>query len=138
MALRTGTEILDYYGRLKSGRGNFETLWIDYADNVRGRRDFGQEITEGRERHALLYDTTAIQASDMLASGLHNFLTNTAVEWFRVGPEDDRLLNYDECRRCYMPIVWWTWAQTRTPTPEQRRRTLCCWCLAKAFARRAA
>lgn len=95
MALATGKEILDYYGRLRSGRANFETLWQDYADNVRGRRDFISQ-TPGRERMALIYDATAMQASDMLASGLHNFLTNTATEWFKVQPEDDRLLRYDE------------------------------------------
>jgi hypothetical protein len=97
MALETGKEILDYYGRLRTEKSNFETLWQDYADNVRGRRDFiSTNITPGQERMALIYDATAMQASDMLASGLHNFLTNTATQWFKVQPEDDRLLRYDE------------------------------------------
>ena len=69
MALATGPEIIEYYGRLRSEKNNFETLWQDYADNVRGRRDFNVDISPGRERHAYIYDATAMQASDMLASG---------------------------------------------------------------------
>ena len=34
-------------------------------------------------------------SGDMLASALHNFLTNTATKWFSVAPEDDRLMEVD-------------------------------------------
>lgn len=96
MALATGKEIVDYFGRLRSERGNFEAMWMDYADNVRGRQSFSQQLTPGQERMSYIYDSTAMNASDMLASGLHNFLTNTATEWFRVQPEDERLMRFDE------------------------------------------
>lgn len=47
-----------------------------------------------------------------------------------------RTQHTDGCRRCQEQIVWFTWARERTPTPEAGRRTLCSWCLAKAFAGR--
>lgn len=102
MSLRSATEIIAFYSTLKAARHDFESLWQEVADHVKGAREFQDiNVTPGRERKAIIYDTTAVQSGDMLASGLHNFLTNTATKWFDIRPEDPSLLDDQDVREWF-------------------------------------
>ena len=94
--LRTADQIIRRFDSLASERVNFESVWQEIADHVKGSRDFTTHSpTAGRKRNVTIYDNTAMLSGDMLASALHNFLTNTATKWFSVAPEDDRLMEVD-------------------------------------------
>lgn len=68
-------------------RSQFETVWQEIADNLLGRRDFVGVATPGRKRMTQIYDSTGLQAADMLAAALHSLLTNPAGRWFSLRPE---------------------------------------------------
>lgn len=89
-----GARIRDRFERVANLRAQFETNWQAISDHITGRRQF---ITEdeipGRIRHEEIYDNTGLVAGTLLASGLHTLLTNTATTWFRMKPEQERLLD---------------------------------------------
>lgn len=92
--------ILRDHAAAAAARAGFRSVWQEIADHLLGRRDFsGTDAgagphgggTPGRKRGARICDTTGLQAADMLAAALHAFLTNPAVRWFALKPEDGAL-----------------------------------------------
>ena len=81
----------------KSVRSPYERVWQDIRELVRpGSSDFfGSQTSPGQVRSEHIYDGTAMDALEELASGLHSYLTNPAERWFTlsVGPNPD---DYDE------------------------------------------
>lgn len=64
-------------------RGNWETHWQDLANFILpNSADFNLKRSKGDKRTTLIYDSTGISANEMLAAGLHGFLTSPASEWF--------------------------------------------------------
>lgn len=100
----TGKEILQQFGQVADKRANFESMWQEISNHCTGRRDFNEKRTRGEKRHTFIYDNTALEASDLLSNGLHTLLTNTATRWFRLAPEDDRLLRFEEVARWFEAV----------------------------------
>lgn len=86
-AAETAETLLRRWAVARSARGGFETVWQEIADNLLGRRDFVGAATPGRKRMGRIYDSTGLQAADMLAAALHALLTNPAARWFALRPE---------------------------------------------------
>ena len=84
-------EIIRRWEQLAAERVVFESTWQDVADYELGRRDFLTKRTQGERRDTKLFDTTAMQSADFLASSLHGFMTNPSTRWFELRIDDDYL-----------------------------------------------
>ena len=76
-------EIIQRTDELKSRRMNFETLWQEVSELVLPRKaDFTTVRAPGAKRGRKLFETTAVNAAELLAAGLHGLMTNPAGKWF--------------------------------------------------------
>lgn len=105
-------KLQSWFERVKADRANTEQTWQEIADNEFGMREFKTRRTPGLDRTATLYDTTALFANQLLASGLHGLLTNPAGIWFELSPEDlvllqdpDAKLWLDDTRRRILSVL---------------------------------
>jgi hypothetical protein len=87
-------ELMQHFDIVKGQRGTWNNLWAEVSDHGLGRRTFNQEVPYvGRgKRTREIYDNTMMVANELLASGLHNLLTSTAVRWVDVSIEDERYM----------------------------------------------
>lgn len=68
---------------LKSKRVNFEKLWQEISELVLPRKaDFTVRQETGVSRTRKLFETTAVNAAEILAAGLHGLMTNPSGKWF--------------------------------------------------------
>lgn len=87
---------------LKNKRASFENLWQEVSELVLPRKaDFTISHTTGSKRNRKLFETTAVNASEFLAAGLHGLLTNPAVQWFSLTLKNKDVI--DDC--------WAQWLQ---------------------------
>ena len=78
-------DILARFDTLKAQRQNYENTWDQITEFVLPHRgDFQVQRSPGMRRDRRLFDTTAIQANEFLASTLHGGLTNPSVKWFNL------------------------------------------------------
>ena len=78
-------EIKKRRDRMKSIRGTWENHWQEVSDFFLPRKaDFNVTRTEGDKRNNLIFDSTGINLSELLAASLAGFLTNPASQWFNV------------------------------------------------------
>ena len=76
---------------LKSGRMNFEKLWQEVSELVLPRKaDFTLKQTAGVGRGRKLFETTAVNAAELLAAGLHGLMTNPAGKWFSLSVSEEK------------------------------------------------
>lgn len=72
------------YNMLKSLRGTWDSHWREIAELVYPRRDdFDTRRSPGEKRMTKVFDSTAIQANELLASGMVGLNINPATTWFR-------------------------------------------------------
>lgn len=82
---------------LKSRRENWVDLWDEVAHFVLPTKAyFKNEQVKGRKRDDDLFDSTAISANQMLASGLHGALTAPSGRWFHIRFRDEEMNDNDE------------------------------------------
>ena len=81
-----------FYSRLKGDRSNFESYWQslhDYfyieAENIDVSYFPGTELNA-----SYLYDSTTLEAADVLASGFMNYLTPPTSKWFGLSPKNPK------------------------------------------------
>ena len=87
--MATAAEILKRFERLKTQRQVYEGVWDEITEFVMPYRgDFGIRRSPGQRRDRRLFDTTAVQSNEFLASTLHGGLTNPSVEWFNLKSKD--------------------------------------------------
>lgn len=84
-------DLLRQWADVSVRRSAFQSVWQEIADHLLGRRDFSAGASPGRKRMARVYDTTGLQAADLLSAALHSFLTNPALRWFSLRAEDPEL-----------------------------------------------
>ena len=81
-------KIIKRYDRLKSLRGTWDSHWREIAELVYPRRDdFDTKRSPGEKRMTQVFNSTAIQANELLASGLVGLNINPATTWFRSNTE---------------------------------------------------
>lgn len=87
------------YDHLKGNRGTWESHWQEVAEYIFPRRsDFNVERAEGDKRMTRVFDSTGVQALELLAAGLHGMATNPASRWFSLKTDDDELNENDAIR----------------------------------------
>lgn len=76
-------QIIQRTDALRTERINFEKLWQEVSELVLPRKaDFAVRQTVGSGRGRKLFETTAVNAAEMLAAGLHGLMTNPSGKWF--------------------------------------------------------
>lgn len=90
-------ELVRRYSKLKSNRGTWESHWQEIADYVLPRRaDIVTQYSKGEKRTEKVFDSSAINAAELLASSLHGMLTNAASPWFMMNYKEPSLNGDDK------------------------------------------
>ncbi len=79
-------EKIQHFQNLISGRSNFETYWQSLHDYFYiEAADVNKVSSPGSELNVdFLWDSTSLEAADVLASGFMNYLTPPTSKWFRL------------------------------------------------------
>ena len=94
------SSLIQMCDKMGEGRSNFEYVWQQISEFVLPNRgDFLFKRAKGSRADYRVFDTTAIQANEMLAAALHGGLINPASNWFAMSPEDPKAQNGYEARR---------------------------------------
>lgn len=113
MADQLASQICERYSDLKAKRIPWEMLWRELADYIMPRK-FGTtmlKLTPNATRESRLYDTTAIYANNVLASGQMAWITPQSGDWFvlQAPPELERSENckayFAECTKRIRTIL---------------------------------
>ena len=87
------------YQMVKSRRDNWDTHYQELADYMLPRKaDIVKKRSRGEKRMEVIYDGTALQSVDLLASSLHGMLTSGASPWFHLDTKNVELGRDDEVR----------------------------------------
>lgn len=93
-------EIIDLRNRERDKQATFRTLWQDTADNIFPRENQITTTTvAGQNKMVEVYDTTAIQDSQDMASGLSAALIPSSQEFFALKPYHRGLEKNEEVTR---------------------------------------
>jgi hypothetical protein len=91
--------IMARFDRLKTGRQNWETHWQEVADYMQPRKaDVTKTRSRGDKRTEQIFDSSPIQAVELLAASLHGMLTNPSTPWFSLRYKDEGLDSDDEAK----------------------------------------
>jgi hypothetical protein len=91
--------LLSRYERLEGQRQNWETHWQEVADYMQPRKaDVTKKRARGDKRMEQVFDSSPIQAIELLAASLHGMLTNPSTPWFTLRFKDEDIDNEDEAK----------------------------------------
>lgn len=94
------SKILQRTNDLKVKRQPYEPIWQDISDYILpNRQDFITEQTVVTRRDIELYDTTAVQANEMLAAAIYSGLTSVAARWFGLTTTNGAFAKNDTVKR---------------------------------------
>lgn len=84
-------QLLKRYARMVEEHRLWEGLWQQIADYILPRRgQFSTTRTQGSKQTTEIYDSTALDAHDRLASTLNGTLTSRAAKWFSLKMRDEQ------------------------------------------------
>lgn len=94
-------DLIDYHikrkNELTNTRGTFNSHWQEIGELMYPEHaNFTYTPTLGAKRQQSVYDSTAIHANQLLASGLFSLITSSASPWFHIAPADAQLKNVRE------------------------------------------
>jgi len=91
--------LIKRYDRLKSQRQNWETHWQEVADYMMPRKaDVTKLRSKGDKRTELIFDSSPLQAVELLAASLHGMLTNPSTPWFSLRFKEEDMEFEDEAK----------------------------------------
>jgi hypothetical protein len=91
--------LLSRYEKLEGQRQNWETHWQEVADYMQPRKaDVTKQRARGDKRMEQVFDSSPIQAVELLAASLHGMLTNPSTPWFTLRFKDEEIENEDEAK----------------------------------------
>ena len=91
--------LLSRFDRLESQRQNWETHWQEVADYMQPRKaDVTKQRARGDKRMELIFDSSPIQAVELLSASLHGMMTNPSTPWFTLRFKDTEVDNEDEAK----------------------------------------
>ena len=91
--------LLSRFEKLESQRQNWETHWQDVADYMQPRKaDVTKQRARGDKRMEQVFDSSPIQAVELLAASLHGMLTNPSTPWFTLRFKDEEVDNEDDAK----------------------------------------
>ena len=83
--------------QMEGSRGTWEDHWQEILDYVMPRKaDIVFTRTKGQKRTEILFDSTAITASNLLAASLQGTLTSPSLQWFSIKVKDEELMENRE------------------------------------------
>ena len=92
-------KLLTRFSRLAGQRQNWETHWQEVADYMMPRKsDVTKKRTRGDKRMELIFDSSPLQALELLAASLHGMLTNPSTPWFTLRFKQENIDNEDEAK----------------------------------------
>lgn len=90
------SEIIKRHQQLRDDRATWETHWQEVVDLVRPMAgDFTNTRYQGQRRTEKIYDSTAVEALDLLASSLHSSVTPSSQRWFSLSVSDPEVATKD-------------------------------------------
>lgn len=94
------SKMIERAKELQAERSNFSAYWQDLAEYVMpAKADITTDKAPGQKLETQkIYDSTAIQANQVLAAGLHSYLTNPASKWFGLRAQDENLMSDQEVK----------------------------------------
>jgi hypothetical protein len=91
--------LLSRFDRLKSQRQNWETHWQEVADYMMPRKaDITKQRAKGDKRTEMIFDSSPLQAVELLAASLHGMLTNPSTPWFTLKFKNEEINADDEAK----------------------------------------
>jgi hypothetical protein len=91
--------LLSRYERLEGQRQNWETHWQEVADYMQPRKaDVTKQRARGDKRMEQVFDSSPIQAVELLSASLHGMMTNPSTPWFTLRFKDEDIDNEDEAK----------------------------------------
>jgi len=91
--------LLKRFDRLTSQRQNWETHWQEVADYMMPRKaDVTKTRSRGDKRTELIFDSSPLQAVELLSASLHGMLTNPSTPWFSLRFKNSEMDNEDEAK----------------------------------------
>ena len=91
--------LLSRYEKLEGQRQNWETHWQEVADYMQPRKaDVTKQRARGDKRMEQVFDSSPIQAIELLAASLHGMLTNPSTPWFTLRFKDEDIDNEEEAK----------------------------------------
>ncbi len=84
--MSTIDKVVGQFDKLKGDRSNYEIIWQEISDYVvPNRGDFTVTRAKGDNgRRTVVFDSTAEQANNLLASSLYGGLVNPSSKWFQI------------------------------------------------------
>ena len=121
--LESGADIIEHYNVLKNERSQFESTWIDIADDILGLRNFDiSNGLKGQTRHKHIYDQTGLNWGMLMTSMMHGIVTNPGARFHAsqvpkgirdIGENNDYLVHVDEVMD---GLYSESWLSMRLPT----------------------
>ena len=91
--------LLSRYDKLEGQRQNWETHWQEVADYMQPRKaDVTKTRARGDKRMENIFDSSPIQAVELLSASLHGMMTNPSTPWFTLRFKDEDVENEDEAK----------------------------------------
>jgi hypothetical protein len=91
--------LISRFDRLSGRRQNWETHWQEVADYMLPRKaDITKRRSRGDKRMEKIFDSSPLQALELLASSLHGMLTNPSTPWFTLRFKQLEEMNDDEAK----------------------------------------
>jgi len=91
--------LISRFEKLEGQRQNWETHWQEVADYMQPRKaDVTKQRARGDKRMEQVFDSSPIQAVELLAASLHGMLTNPSTPWFTLRFKDEEIDNEDEAK----------------------------------------
>ena len=91
--------LLKRFDKLSSQRQNWETHWQEVADYMMPRKaDVTKTRSKGDKRTELIFDSSPLQALELLAASLHGMLTNPSTPWFALRFKEEDMDGEDEAK----------------------------------------
>jgi hypothetical protein len=92
-------KLLKRFDRLTSQRQNWETHWQEVADYMMPRKaDVTKTRSRGDKRTELIFDSSPLQAVELLSASLHGMLTNPSTPWFSLRFKNPEMDDQDEAK----------------------------------------
>ena len=87
---RLAAELKNNLARLMDKRSTWESHWQECADFMQPRKaDVTKRRARGDKRMEQVFDSSPIQAVELLAASLHGMLTNPSTPWFTLRFKDE-------------------------------------------------
>ena len=92
-------KLLKRFDRLTSQRQNWETHWQEVADFMMPRKaDVTKTRSRGDKRTERIFDSSPLQAVELLSASLHGMLTNPSTPWFSLRFKNSEMDDQDEAK----------------------------------------